>query len=176
MANIDDEIRVKTEAFVTDISALVRRMALETVASALGGAGVAAAPAPKAAPAAAAPRARRPPPRAKAAPAKPAAKPAAAPAAKPAVAPVSKAPAAPASKKASAAKRSPGEKRPPIELARLTEKLGEYIKANPGQRMEAIAKSLATPTRELNLPIKKLLGAKKIRSQGQKRATEYFPV
>jgi hypothetical protein len=29
--------------------------------------------------------------------------------------------------------------------------------------------------KELNLPIKKLLAAKKIRSEGQKRATEYFP-
>jgi len=27
----------------------------------------------------------------------------------------------------------------------------------------------------LNLPIKKLLAAKTIRSEGQKRATEYFP-
>jgi predicted transcriptional regulator len=63
-----------------------------------------------------------------------------------------------------------------MELARLTEKLGDYIKSNPGLRMEAIAKALATPTRELNLPIKKLLAAKKIRSTGQKRATEYFPL
>jgi hypothetical protein len=41
--------------------------------------------------------------------------------------------------------------------------------------MEAIGKALGTPTRELNLPIKKLLAGKKIRSQGHKRATEYYP-
>jgi hypothetical protein len=41
--------------------------------------------------------------------------------------------------------------------------------------MEAIAKALATPTRDLNLPVKKLLAGKKIRVQGHKRATEYFP-
>jgi predicted transcriptional regulator len=74
-----------------------------------------------------------------------------------------------------AAKRPPGAKRPPAELAKLTEKLGEYIKENPGLRMEAIARALATPTRELNLPIKKLLASKKIRFEGHKRATEYFP-
>ncbi len=60
-------------------------------------------------------------------------------------------------------------------MAKLTDKLGEYIKANPGRRMEAIAKALGAPTKELNLPVKKLLAAKKIRSEGQKRATEYFP-
>jgi hypothetical protein len=41
--------------------------------------------------------------------------------------------------------------------------------------MEAIGKALGKPTRELNLPIKKLLSAKRIRSEGHKRATEYFP-
>ena len=41
--------------------------------------------------------------------------------------------------------------------------------------MEAIGKALGTPTKDLNLPVKKLLAAKKIRVEGQKRATEYFP-
>jgi hypothetical protein len=73
-----------------------------------------------------------------------------------------------------APKRAPGEKRPPAELAKLTDRLADYIKANPGHRMEAIGKALGMPTRELNLPIKKLLAAKRIRSEGRKRATEYF--
>jgi hypothetical protein len=42
--------------------------------------------------------------------------------------------------------------------------------------MEVITKALGTPTRDLNLPIKKLLAAKKIRAEGHKRATEYFPL
>ena len=173
MPNIDDEIRSKLEAFAADLTALVRRLALEAVIAALGtGAAVAvavtapaaakrgrgrprkaAAPAPAAVPAAKAAKGR---PTAKAAKAAPAAK-----------APVSKRPAAP--------KRAPGAKRPPAELAKLTEKLGEYIKAHPGQRVEAIGKALGAPTKELTLPIKKLLAAKKIRSEGLKRATEYFP-
>ncbi len=82
---------------------------------------------------------------------------------------------APVSKKAAAAKRAAGEKRPPGELAKLVEKLGDYIKGHPGQRMEQIGKALGTPTKDLTLPVKKLLSAKKIRTQGEKRATEYFP-
>jgi hypothetical protein len=161
MPTIDDEIRSKTAAFATDIAALVRRAALEAVASALGTA-KAAAPPKVAAPA----RAR------------PAKRVAAAPVAarKPARAAPSRASAsASTSRKPASAKRAPGEKRPPAELAKLTERLGEYIKAHPGLRMEAIGKALGTPTRELNLPVKKLLAAKKIRVQGHKRATEYFP-
>jgi hypothetical protein len=73
-----------------------------------------------------------------------------------------------------APRRAAGEKRPPAELAKLTEKLGDYIKAHPGERMETIGKALGVPTRELNLPVKKLLAAKRIRTEGHKRATEYF--
>ncbi len=75
-----------------------------------------------------------------------------------------------------AARRRRGEKRPPEELARLTERLGDYIESHPGLRMEAIGKALGQPTRDLNLPIKKLMAAHRIRSEGQKRATEYYPM
>ncbi len=176
MANIDDEIRSKTEAFVSDLTVLVRRAALESVSAALGG--VSGGGAHKATVAAAIPvAAKRGPGRprkvATAAPA-PVAK---APAVKtPVSAKAAPAPAAkaPVSKKAAAPKRASGEKRPPAELVKLTEKLGEYIKAHPGLRIEFIGKALATPTKDLTLPIKKLLAGKKIRSEGQKRATEYF--
>ena len=140
------------ESFAADISAVVRRKALEAVASVLGNG--AAAPRLKsgepAGRAHAAPRAK------------------AAPSARSAAA----SPRATAPKKVA---RAPGAKRPPAELVKLTEKLASYIQANPGARMEAIAKAIATPTRDLNLPVKKLLAAKKIRVQGHKRATEYFP-
>jgi len=181
MQNINDEIRARTEAFAGDIAALVRRMALEAVSSVLGAGGAhaahvghvghaatgklaesVAAPAKRGRPrkvVAAAPVAKAGPVSRRGAEAKPAPSP-------------SK---GPASKKPAAVKRPSGEKRPPAELAKLTEKLGEYIKSHPGLRMEAIGKALGTPTRELNLPIKKLLAGKKIRSEGHKRATEYFP-
>jgi predicted transcriptional regulator len=50
-----------------------------------------------------------------------------------------------------------------------------HVTANPGRRMEQIAKELGLATPELTLPVKKLLAEGKIRVQGQKRATEYFP-
>ncbi len=39
MANLDQEIRARVDAFVAEISELIRRAALETVKQALGGAG-----------------------------------------------------------------------------------------------------------------------------------------
>lgn len=164
---INDEIRAHTEAFVNDISALVRRAALEAVTAALGAKAAAPAKAPAKAPVKAAAPAKKPAAAPKKAPAakKPAAK----------AAPAAKAPAAPA-KKAAPAKRPVGAKRPPAEIAKLTEKLADYIKSNPGLGVEVIGKALATPTSDLTLPIKKLLGSKRIRFEGQKRATKYFPL
>jgi hypothetical protein len=72
-------------------------------------------------------------------------------------------------------KRGAGEKRPAAELAKLTDKLAAYIKAHPGQRIEQINKAMGVETKELALPVKKLLAAKTIKSKGQKRATTYFP-
>ena len=171
MPNIDEEIRVKTEAFARDLTVLVRRAALEAASAALGGGSL-----PAAAPIAVAVKRGRGRPRKVVAPAQvtqAAAAPKARAAAKvaPKAAPVSRA----AVSKKAPAKRAPGEKRPPAELAKLVDRLGAHIKANPGQRMEAIGKALGLPTKELNLPIKKLLAGKTIRSEGHKRATEYFP-
>jgi hypothetical protein len=70
---------------------------------------------------------------------------------------------------------SKGAKRAPEEIERLTGKLADYIKGNPGQRIEQIADGMGTDTRELNLPAKKLLASKQIKTRGQKRATTYFP-
>lgn len=71
--------------------------------------------------------------------------------------------------------RAKGAKRSQDELERLTARLLTYVKANAGQRIEQIAKGMAVSTRELNLPAKKLLADKSIRTKGQKRATQYFP-
>lgn len=68
-----------------------------------------------------------------------------------------------------------GAKRPPDEIVKLTAQLGEYIKAHKGERIEQIAKGMNVSTRELNLPVKKLLATKAIKTKGQKRATQYFP-
>lgn len=77
--------------------------------------------------------------------------------------------------RAAASARSKGAKRPPQEIERLTGRLSDYIKNNPGQRIEQIAKGIGTSTKELTLPVKKLLSKKSIKTRGQKRATQYFP-
>jgi len=161
MSNAETNIKAKVDAFVNDLSDLIRQSALEAVADALRKGGEVVAPAPVA---------RRPGRPAKvveapAAPAKPAGKPG-----RPA-----KAATASAASAAAAAKRRAGEKRSPVLLAQVTEQVGNHIKSNPGQGVEQIAKALSTTTKELTLPIRKLLADKKITSKGQKRATRYFP-
>ncbi len=68
-----------------------------------------------------------------------------------------------------------GAKRPPDEIVKLTSHLLEYVKGHKGERIEQIAKGMGVSTRELNLPVKKLISGKSIRTRGQKRATQYFP-
>jgi hypothetical protein len=60
-------------------------------------------------------------------------------------------------------------------LAKLVERLAGHIKANPGQRMDHIRVALGLTTRELALPIKKLLAEKRITSKGQRRGMTYSP-
>src|SRR6478752_811534 len=73
-----------------------------------------------------------------------------------------------------AASREKGAKRPPDEIERLTGRLLDYVKGNPGQRIEQIADGMGTSTKELNLPAKKLISGKQLKTKGQKRATQYF--
>ena len=48
------------------------------------------------------------------------------------------------------------------------------MKSNPGQRIEQIADGMGTSTKELNLPAKKLIAGKQLKTKGQNRATQYF--
>jgi hypothetical protein len=148
MRDIEHELQVRVHQFVDDLSALIRRQALQAVEEVLENEenGGAALPAPRLS----AGTARRGRPR-KAAKAARAPRPLGSP------------------------KRKAGEKRTPQQLSQITEQLYNYIKSNGGQGVEAIAKALATPTKELTLPIRKLIREKKISSKGQKRATRYFP-
>lgn len=146
MSTVETEIRTHVDSFVSQLSALVRKSALEAVADALREGQPAAA--------AAAPRKAG---RVKAAPQPVEAK---------------KAPGRPA--RAAKPTRKKGEKRSKEELAAMTQKVLEHIRANSGQGVEQIAKDLGTTTKELTLPIRKLLVEKKITSKGEKRATKYF--
>jgi hypothetical protein len=71
-------------------------------------------------------------------------------------------------------RREKGQKRDPGEIERLTGRLLDYVKGNAGQRIEQIAAGMGTVTKELNLPVKKLISQKALKTKGQKRATQYF--
>ena len=73
-----------------------------------------------------------------------------------------------------AASREKGAKRAPEEIEQLTSRLMDYVKGNPGQRIEQIADGMGISTKELNLPAKKLIAGKQLKTKGQKRATQYF--
>jgi hypothetical protein len=66
-----------------------------------------------------------------------------------------------------------GAKRSPAELEEIVAALHGHIKSNPGQRMEQIKKALGFSTKDLVLPVKKLIEAGAVRAEGQKRSTTY---
>ncbi len=68
-----------------------------------------------------------------------------------------------------------GAKRSAADLEMLSEKFASFVKAHPGLRIEQINKELGTTTKDLALPIRKLIADGKINAKGQKRSTTYFP-
>lgn len=60
------------------------------------------------------------------------------------------------------------------DLAKLGERVLAYVKAHPGARMEAIAKSLRKETKDLRRSVQDLIASKKLSTKGQKRATAYY--
>jgi len=68
-----------------------------------------------------------------------------------------------------------GAKRSPADLEALSEKFAAFVKANPGLRIEQINKELGTTTKDLALPIRKLISEGMIKAKGKKRSTTYFP-
>lgn len=70
--------------------------------------------------------------------------------------------------------RTVGAKRTPQELEALSRKLHAHVSKAAGQRIEQIGSALGIPTKELVLPIKRLVREKKLSTKGQKRATTYW--
>jgi hypothetical protein len=68
-----------------------------------------------------------------------------------------------------------GAKRTAEDLEALSGQVASFVKSHPGLRIEQINKELGTSTKELALPIRKLLADNVITSKGQKRSTTYFP-
>jgi hypothetical protein len=168
----------RIQAFAADITTLLQGAVADAVASALGGApivvkrGPGRPPKNPGAPKANPPKASAPKP---AAP-KPAAPKSGAPKRGPGRPPKAAFPAAPAPMPAPAKKfrgRRKGEKRTNAELDRLTEALFREITREGGRRIEQIGLRMGVPTKDLALPVKKLLDNKRIKTKGQRRATSY---
>jgi len=68
-----------------------------------------------------------------------------------------------------------GAKRTAADLESLSAKFASFVKAHPGLRIEQINKELGTTTKDLALPIRKLIAERMISAKGQKRSTTYFP-
>ena len=67
-----------------------------------------------------------------------------------------------------------GAKRSSADLEALSGRFAQFVAANPGLRIEQINKQLGTTTKDLALPIRKLIASGIISSKGQKRSTTYF--
>ena len=133
MNNLTQQIEETVKEFVTTITALAQKVAMESLGTALGaavGGGVAE------------PRGGRPQGR---------------------------------SASATTASRKPGAKRPADELKRITTEVLDYVRNNPGSRIELLTKALGYKTKDVSLPMKKLIAEGFVRTEGEKRATAYFP-
>ncbi len=134
--NIHQLVEARVQAFVQEVSALVRAAALEAVAGALGGQTVSSA------------RRGRP--------------------------PGSKNKSAPAAGVAAAPKAGKKRaKRTTEQVDAMAERILEHVKKNPGSSVEGMSKFFKVKSKELTLPINKLMDAKKMKTTGQKRGTKY---
>ena len=70
--------------------------------------------------------------------------------------------------------RGRGAKRSSGELDKLSEQFHAFVGKHPGLRIEQINKQLGTTTKDLALPIRKLIADGEIKTKGEKRSTTYF--
>src|ERR1044071_4437991 len=68
-----------------------------------------------------------------------------------------------------------GANRTSAELDKLADQFHSFVLKHPGLRIEQINKQLGTTTKDLALPIRKLISEGQISAKGQKRSTTYFP-
>ena len=147
MSSAKDEIRARLDAFVKELSDLVRRETLGEIAEALKNA---ERPSPS--------RRTGPPVETASAPAERK------------VAVRKPGP----SVKAPIAAPSAGQQPVPELLTQLMERIHNHIKANPGQGVGPISMSLGTSNKDLRLPIRMLVDENKVTSTGNTRGTRYF--
>lgn len=71
-------------------------------------------------------------------------------------------------------RRRKGAKRSSGELDKLAESFHAFVAKHPGLRIEQINKQLGTTTKDLALPIRKLISEGELKTKGAKRSTTYF--
>lgn len=71
--------------------------------------------------------------------------------------------------------RGRGAKRTSDELDKLADAFHAFVSKHPGLRIEQINKQLGTTTKDLALPIRKLVSEGALKTKGEKRSTAYFP-
>jgi hypothetical protein len=67
-----------------------------------------------------------------------------------------------------------GAKRSSDELDKLADQFHSFVTKHPGMRIEQINKQLGTTTKDLALPIRKLVSEGALKTKGAKRSTTYF--
>jgi hypothetical protein len=70
--------------------------------------------------------------------------------------------------------RRKGAKRTSADLDQLADDFHAYVLKNPGLRIEQINKQLGTTTKDLALPIRKMIADGSLKTKGEKRSTAYF--
>jgi hypothetical protein len=72
------------------------------------------------------------------------------------------------------ARRGRGAKRTAGELDKLGDRFHDYVAKHPGLRIEQINSELGTSTKDLALPIRKMIADGSLKTKGAKRSTTYF--
>ena len=70
--------------------------------------------------------------------------------------------------------RGRGAKRTSDELDKMADSFHAFVAKHPGLRIEQINKQLGTTTKDLALPIRKLIADGALKTKGEKRSTTYF--
>jgi len=65
-------------------------------------------------------------------------------------------------------------KRTPEDVAKMGATVVAYVAKHPGVSVEQIKKALGVETKDLQLPIVRMVAAKKLKTTGQRRGTRYF--
>lgn len=67
-----------------------------------------------------------------------------------------------------------GKRRTQEDVEATGKILIDFVRSNPGQRADQIAKALGTDPSTMRLPMQALLDAKKVKTQGVRRGTKYY--